>query len=161
MANVFISDGVEGEVLKITAKGRIGKVKSFTECVRESLRDGFGERCVSMGGVFLLRRGRAVMHVMPDFSPTPLKDEDMMRWLQFFDMEAELVCLTTFHSHDPGLALRMEHTHCFGVGEGKEGKGGHYHGDTEDAKDEVEYEGYFNVARMVYRIDQPGAEQHK
>ena len=34
-----------------------------------------------------------------------------------------------------------------------ESRGGHYHGDTEDG--EVEYEGYFNVAKTLYRIEQP------
>lgn len=31
--------------------------------------------------------------------------------------------------------------------------GGHYHGDIDG--EEVEYEGYFNVAKTLYRIEQP------
>ncbi|CAI7603857.1 unnamed protein product [Penicillium viridicatum] len=65
-----------------------------------------------------------------------------------------LVCLTVMHSSDPeGLGLRMEHTHCFGVNGTP--KGGHYHYDIQDG-DEVEYEAYFNVASVVYRVDRPG-----
>ncbi|GFY66203.1 ester hydrolase C11orf54 homolog [Trichonephila inaurata madagascariensis] len=48
-----------------------------------------------------------------------------------------------------GLNLRVEHTHCFS----DHGVGGHYHEDT--TADCVEYEGYFNVGQILYRIDQP------
>ena len=91
-----------------------------------------------------------MLHVMPDFSKEPLHQDQMKEWLKFYEVEAPLVCLSTFHSHDPGLALRMEHTHCFGEGGAN---GGHYHGDVKG--EEVEYEGYFNLAECVYRIDQP------
>ncbi|GBO21390.1 Ester hydrolase C11orf54, partial [Araneus ventricosus] len=48
-----------------------------------------------------------------------------------------------------GLNMRVEHTHCFS----DHGVGGHYHEDT--TPEEVEYEGYFNLAETLYRIDQP------
>lgn len=64
-------------------------------------------------------------------------------------MDAPLVCLSVFHSFDPGLSLRMEHTHCFS----KHSQGGHYHDDV--TPDVVEYEAYFNVAKAIYRIDRP------
>ncbi|GBN58145.1 Ester hydrolase C11orf54 [Araneus ventricosus] len=48
-----------------------------------------------------------------------------------------------------GLNLRVEHTHCFS----DHGVGGHYHEDT--TPEDVEYEGYFNLAETLYRIDQP------
>lgn len=49
----------------------------------------------------------------------------------------------------------MEHTHCFST-EGSNA-GGHYHGDLPAVKgvEEVEYEGYFNVAKTLYRVDKP------
>jgi hypothetical protein len=50
----------------------------------------------------------------------------------------------------------MEHTHCFGGDGGGEGDGGHYHFDT--TPEEVEYEAYFNTAKVVYRVDQPPVE---
>lgn len=64
-------------------------------------------------------------------------------------MEAPLVCLSVFHSCDPGYDLRIEHTHCFS----DHNQGGHYHDDTTPA--EVEYEAYFNTAEVLYRIDRP------
>lgn len=103
-----------------------------------------------MGGVFLLKSGRVKLHVMPDFSTSPLcSDDDVNQWLQYFEAAAPLICLTTFHSVDLGQDLRMEHTHCFSG----HGDGGHYHYDT--TPDQVNYEGYFNVARTLFRIDAP------
>ena len=113
MANLFGSDGVTGNVLKIEAKVRTGKL-NFTESIQNSLKDHFGERIISMGGVFVIREGTANLHVMPDFCKTPLKSRDEVNnWLRYFDMDAPLTCLSVFHSYDPGLDLRIEHTHCF------------------------------------------------
>jgi hypothetical protein len=164
MMNLFGSDGETGKVLRITAKARKewGQ-KSFTECIRRALHEAYGEeKQVSLGGAFLLKRGKAMFHVMPDFPPEenlPFKDRhELNRWLTYHHFEAPIVCLTVFHSGDQeGLGLRMEHTHCFSAVEGKD-SGGHYHHDLESGNDEaeeVEYEGYFNTARMLYRIDRP------
>lgn len=103
---------------------------------------------MSLGGVFVIRKGKARVHVMPGFSEVPLRGrEEVEGWLRYFEMGAPLVCLSVFHSFDPGLGLRMEHTHCFSG----HGEGGHYHGDV--TPEEVEYEAYFNVAKVLYRID--------
>lgn len=52
----------------------------------------------------------------------------------------------------------MEHTHCFATGGENVCKtGGHYHGDLEESTQEVEYEGWFNTADAIYRIDAPNA----
>ena len=48
---------------------------------------------------------------------------------------------------DPGLDLRVEHSH--GWGEAEVSSGGHYHYDTTPA--EVEYLGYYNLAQYIYR----------
>lgn len=48
-----------------------------------------------------------------------------------------------------GLALRIEHTHCFSA----HGHGGHYHHDTTPAT--VRYTGYFVLAETLFRIDAP------
>ena len=45
----------------------------------------------------------------------------------------------------------MEHTHCFTT-DGSN-RGGHYHHDLEG--EDVEYEAYFNTAKVIYRIDKP------
>lgn len=149
MANLFGSAGLPGPVLKITASSRTGTL-NFTDAIRKALKDAYGERTISLGGVFLISRGRANLHVMPDFSPTPLiTEKQKQEWLKFYEMEAPLVCLSVLHSHDPGLDLRIEHTHCFS----SHGEGGHYHFDT--TPDEVQYEAWFNVADILYRIDRP------
>jgi hypothetical protein len=149
MVNLFGSDGRPGQVLKIAAKTRTGKI-NFTETIQRALKTEYAERTISMGGVFVIKKGKANLHVMPDFPKTPFKSrEDVDEWLRYFDMSAPLVCLSVFHSHDPGLDLRMEHTHCFS----DHNEGGHYHDDT--TPDEVEYEAFFNVASTIYRIDRP------
>jgi hypothetical protein len=149
MANLFGSDGLTGNVLRIEAKVRTGK-PNFIESIQNTLKSRFGERVISMGGVFVIRKGKANLHVMPDFSKTPLKSRDEVNnWLRYFHMDAPLTCLSVFHSHDPGLDLRIEHTHCFS----DHNQGGHYHDDI--TPKEVEYEAYFNVAETLYRIDRP------
>ncbi|EXJ61242.1 uncharacterized protein A1O5_12034 [Cladophialophora psammophila CBS 110553] len=186
MCNLFCSDGVPGECLHMTARSRTGPL-NFTATIQRALRASFGDKLVSLGGVFLIKKGTAKLHVMPDFPARPFASRaDVDKWLRYFDMsfsateedkDGPLVCLSVLHSgHDGGLALRMEHTHCFtvtpshqggeGGGSGGAGgngdtdtettKGGHYHYDLDKTKDEIEYEGWFNVAEYLYRVDQPG-----
>jgi hypothetical protein len=153
MANIFGSKGLPGPVLKITASVRTGK-SNFTDAIRHAIGAQFGAKLISIGGAFVLKRGKANIHVMPDFPKDPFKSrEDVERWLKFYDMDSPLICLSVFHSHDPGLDLRIEHTHCFS----EHGQGGHYHFDT--SPDEVEYEGYFNIAEILYRIDRPSSQR--
>ena len=160
MINLYGSDGDTGLVLKINAKARMGE-KNFTDAIRYGLREVYGDaRPVSLGGVFLLKSGKAKFHIMPDFPPEdqlPFRDRAQLEreWLSYHVFDAPVVCLSVMHSADPeGLGLRMEHTHCFEVDGDR--KGGHYHYDIPDGDEEVEYEAYFNVASVVYRIDRPG-----
>ncbi|KAK4898440.1 hypothetical protein LTR27_004037 [Elasticomyces elasticus] len=163
MMNLFGSDGETGLVLKITARSRRGETKSFTECIRQALKNAYGaERQVSLGGVFVVKKGKALYHVMPDFPSAdklPFTDRhELNGWLTYHEFAAPMVCLSVFHSADPEkLGLRMEHTHCFSAVEGRDA-GGHYHHDLPagDDGEEVEYEAYFNSAKTLYRIDQPG-----
>lgn len=149
MANLFGSAGLPGDALHITASLRTGPL-NFTEAIRKALKDAYGTRTISLGGVFVILKGKAKLHVMPDFSLTPLiTDEQKQEWLKFYDIEAPLVCLSVLHSHDPGLDLRIEHTHCFS----DHGEGGHYHHDI--TPERVQYEAWFNVAEVLYRIDRP------
>lgn len=162
MMNLFGSSGLPGDVLKITARARKGEHKSFTECIRRTLAETYGDaQPISMGGMFLIKQGHAYFHVMPDFpakNGPPFKDaKQLNEWLTYHTFEAPIVCLTVFHSVDPGkkLDLRMEHTHCFST-EGD--RGGHYHYDLppgEGVAEEIEYEAYFNTAKTLYRIDKP------
>jgi len=64
-------------------------------------------------------------------------------------MEAPLNVLSVFVSRDPGLDLRVEHSH----GWGGNSQGGHYHYDT--TPEDVEYLGYYNTAELCYRVDRP------
>ncbi|KAJ5094283.1 hypothetical protein N7456_010144 [Penicillium angulare] len=156
MMNLYGSGGEPGPVLKVTAKGRVGE-QNFTNCIRLGIRDAYGDsNPVSLGGVFLLKSGKAKFHVMPDFpKKLPFRDRDELEneWLTYHEFDAPVVCLTVMHSADPeNLGLRMEHTHCFDPDGSR--KGGHYHYDLDG--EEVEYEAYLHPASTVYRIDQPG-----
>lgn len=55
-----------------------------------------------MGGVILIENGKVKVHVMPDFSKTPLKNEtDLNKWLNFFEVSSPLVGLGFLVSRDP------------------------------------------------------------
>jgi hypothetical protein len=160
MTNIYGSAGQPGPVLKVTARARIGP-KTLTDCIRFALKDAYGDsRPISMGGAFLIKKGKAKFHIMPDFPPKeqlPFKTrKELNDWLTYHDFEAPIVCLSVFHSADPeNLGLRMEHTHCFAADGGD--RGGHYHYDLDGDGDggEVEYEAYFNTAKVLYRVDKP------
>ncbi|OLN85062.1 Ester hydrolase C11orf54-like protein [Colletotrichum chlorophyti] len=164
MVNLYGSLGERGPVLKITAKGRTGPEKSFTECIRKGLRAAYGEeRTISLGGAFLVKSGRATYHIMPDFPPEhdlPFKDRKQVDdWLTFHDFDSPIVGLTVFHSADPGntMGLRIEHTHAFSP-MGKNA-GGHYHYEADGSGEEIEYEGFFQTAKVIYRVDRPSTAQ--
>lgn len=153
MGNFYLSQNKQGKVLKIHAKKRIGK-ENYTEAIRAVLLAKYGpDKPISMGGVFLINSGSAKLHVMPKHWPEePSNDEIIDKWLQFYNIKKHpLVCLSVFHSHDPGYNLRMEHTHCFNLE--TQAEAGHYHYDV--TPDTIEYEGYFNIAERVYRLDGP------
>lgn len=162
MMNLFGSSGFPGDVLKITARARTGPHKSFTDCIRRALAERYGDaQPISMGGMFLIKQGQAHFHVMPDFpakNGPPFQDaQQLHEWLTYHTFAGPMVCLTVFHSADPGqtLDLRMEHTHCFST---RGDRGGHYHYDLlpgEGVVEEIEYEAYFNTAKTLYRIDKP------
>lgn len=157
MCNLLGCDGEMGPLLHIKAKGRRGPA-NFTQTIRKAVSAVFGEKLISIGGVFVIHAGKAKLHVMPDFPKKPFADrKEVENWLRYFDADAPIVCLSVFHSgDDQELALRMEHTHCFAAdGPEKEQRGGHYHFDLDESMGEIEYEGWFNVADTLYRIDQP------
>ncbi|XP_073521247.1 ester hydrolase C11orf54 homolog isoform X1 [Phyllobates terribilis] len=150
LSNLYASEGKPGKVIEVKVKRRTGN-DNFVSCMRKSLKEQYGDRSVAMGGSFIIQEGKAKLHIMPrEFSACPLNtDEDVDRWLNFYDMKAPLICQSVFVSHDPGFDLRVEHTHCFS----HHGEGGHYHNDT--TPDSVQYLGYFHPAEHLYRIDRP------
>lgn len=149
LGNIFLSEGKPGKVLKVKCKKRTGD-KDFIASIRTTLEKHYGERTVGMGGVFLLKNGKAKQHVMSPFSETPINtDEEVNTWLNFFDMSATLIAVGTLVTNECDLDLRLQHFHSFS----RHGEGGHYHIDT--TPDTVEYEGYFNLGEKIVRVDKP------
>lgn len=148
LMNFYASQGLPGPVIRIQAKKRIG-TDDFIGCLRKALEKEYGSKSVGVGGTFRMKKGIAKIHIMPEFSKTPLTSEaEVEKWLKFFDMKAPMVFMSVFVSRDPGLDFRLEHSHGY-----SDTEGGHYHFDI--TPDEVEYEGYFNIADFIYRIDKP------
>ncbi|XP_055603863.1 ester hydrolase C11orf54 homolog [Uranotaenia lowii] len=149
LGNIFVSEGAPGKVLRVHCKKRTGDL-DFIASIRTTLERFYGERTVGLGGVFLLKQGKARQHVMSPFSETPLNSEhELNEWLNFFNMSAPLIAVGTLVTNEYDLDLRLQHFHSFS----KHGEGGHYHIDT--TPDIVEYEGYFNVGEKIVRVDKP------
>ena len=150
LGNLFLCEGKAENVLKVTAKKRTGD-ENFIFAMRLTLTDYFTEdKVVGLGGVFLMKEGKAKQHVMDQFSKVPLHtEEDLNKWLTFHEMRAPLIAVGTLVTSEADLDLRLQHFHSFS----KHGEGGHYHYDT--TPETVEYEGYFNVGTRIIRIDKP------
>ncbi|RZB40837.1 DUF1907 domain containing protein [Asbolus verrucosus] len=154
LANLFFCEGTPGKVLKIHAKKRTGK-NDFIASIRQTLVNEYKNKVVGMGGVFLLKEGKAKQHVMRDFSKIPINtDDELNNWLKFYNMSAPLITVGTLINNDHGLDLRVQHFHGFS----HHGEAGHYHIDV--TPETVEYLGYFNTAEEIYRIDRP-VETHQ
>lgn len=153
LGNLFISEGKQGKVIKVTCKQRIGE-ENFISAMRLALVDKFPKKTIGIGGVFILKYGSAKIHVMDDFSETPINTEDELNsWLTWHNMTAPLIGVGTFTtvSLENVDLQRLEHFHMTS----NHGQGGHYHYDT--TPDTVEYEGYFVVAERIIRIDRSSA----
>ncbi|KAG5884655.1 hypothetical protein JTB14_005399 [Gonioctena quinquepunctata] len=149
LGNLFVSEGKPGKVIKVHAKKRTGE-DNFITSIRKALEDAYQDKLIGMGGVFLLKEGKVKQHVMRDFSKTPLENEEQMnKWLKFYNMSAPLIAVGTLVNGDAGLDLRVQHFHSFS----HHGEAGHYHYDT--TPETVEYIGYFNLGEKIYRIDRP------
>ncbi|CAI2354491.1 unnamed protein product [Caenorhabditis sp. 36 PRJEB53466] len=149
MANLALSDADKpSRVVHFKVFVRKG-AKNLTHSIRDGLQEHFGERVVSLAGQFIIHSGKAKLHVMPDFPGCPFENNQQVdQWLNYFEMDAPLVCATVMHSHDPGHNLRLEHTHCYS----NHGDAGHYHYDV--SPETVSYEGWFSPASRIYRIDE-------
>ncbi|XP_053311945.1 ester hydrolase C11orf54 homolog [Spea bombifrons] len=150
LSNLYACEGKPGKVIEVNVKRRTGQ-DNFVSCMRKSLTDHYGEKAVGIGGTFIIQEGKAKIHLMPREFPTYpiIRSDDADRWLKFYEMNAPLICQSVFVSHDPGLDLRLEHTHCFSYHQ----EGGHYYTDT--TPETVQYLGYFHPAELLYRIDRP------
>lgn len=152
LGNVFLTEGINGKVLKVTAKNRTGE-ENFISAMRVGLTEKYGEdKVVGLGGFFYMKAGNFNIHVMDKFSETPLNtDEELNSWLTFHDMPAPMIALGNFVSDPTDFKLRPQHFHCFS----KTNNGGHYHYDT--TPEIVEYEGYFSVAERIIIVDKNSA----
>lgn len=150
MANLYACEGKPGKVIEVRAKRRTGE-QSIVSALRKTLEDHYPDKSLALGGTFVIQKGKAKIHIMPrEFSACPLNTNDEVNnWLKHFEVSAPLICQSVLVSRDPGLDLRVEHTHLFS----HHGEGGHYYIDT--TPDIVEYVGYFLPAEYVYRIDRP------
>ncbi|CAN9501632.1 unnamed protein product [Ophioblennius macclurei] len=150
LANLYACEGKPGKVIEVQAKKRTGS-KSLVTALRTALESRYPDKSLALGGTFIIQKGKARIHIMPrEFSACPLNtNDDVNNWLKHFEVSAPLICQSVLVSRDPGLDLRVEHTHGFS----HHGEGGHYYIDT--TPDSVEYLGYFMPAEYVYRIDRP------
>ncbi|KZC06360.1 PREDICTED: ester hydrolase C11orf54 homolog [Dufourea novaeangliae] len=149
LANLYVSDGKPGQVLKVHAKKRTGN-DDFIACMQKAMAQHYEKNLVGLGGTFLMKDGKIKQHVMADFSTTPLNTEkELNNWLHFYNMSTPLVAVGTFVSSESDVDLRVQHFHSFS----HHGEGGHYHIDT--TPETIEYLGYFNLGSVLYRIDQP------
>lgn len=166
LGNLFLSEGLPGDVLRVEVKSRTGDVGSFAQALREALREQLrrdgedADRQTGLGGVFRILSGAVKTHVQPDWSDIPSDYFDatssrvVKPFLHFFEhvQASGMVCASTLWTSDPtGGELHLrdsgEHTHCYAEdGSG----GGHYHHDVEP--DMAHYVGYFTMAEAIYRV---------
>lgn len=155
LSNVLVSGG-KGNVLEIKCSVRKDKSKNFTSAIRDALKQELGtERPVALGGLFKVTDSNTKIHVMRDFSETPLHtDDDVNNWLKFFHIKPPMLFQSVLVSTDPGLDLRIDHSHGWRLNpEGEREEAGHYHYD--DMPETVEYHGIYAVADRIIRIDRP------
>jgi hypothetical protein len=125
---------------------------NLTTSIRESLKKTF-ETPVALGGLFTVSKSKTKIHVMRDFSSVPLlSDADVDNWLKFFQVNPPFLCQSVLVSTDPGLDLRVEHSHGWTVNGGAL-EAGHYHYDT--FPQDVEYHAIYTVCQEIVRIDRP------
>ena len=164
LGNVFYTDGVRGKVIKIKIKGRSGEQGSLTQAMRKSLSDNLKIKDnghIALAGVFRILNGKIRSHVQPDYKDIKHEyyDSEQMKcvkdFLQFYEpVGPELQGYCVLWTGDPtggNLNLREsgEHTHFHSYT--KENVAGHYHFDV--TPEEIEYEGYFNTAEEVHRVN--------
>ena len=162
IANLFVSEGCDGEVIGIDLRKRIGDEISLTQAIRSSLTTIVqGDGHIGMGGVFELLAGKIRSHVMPNYDCIEdgyydIEKEKVVRdFLQFYEyMGPGLLLFCTLWTGDPSggtLNLRPsgEHTHFYHRDDAAQ-QAGHYHGDV--TPDEVHYRGYISLADRIFRF---------
>ena len=164
LGNIFYSDGKKDKVLKINIKGRSGKQGSLPQAIRAVLINQLNlknNNHIALGGIFRILKGQIRSHVQPDYEDIKHEyyDPKLMKctkdFLQFYEpVGPNLQCYSVLWTGDPTegkLNLREsgEHTHFYDFK--NKSCSGHYHFDV--TPDEIQYEGYFNTADTVYRVN--------
>ena len=164
LGNVYYTDGVKGKVIKIKIKGRSGDQGSLPQAMRKALSDNLpikDNEHIALAGVFRILNGKIKSHVQPDYADIKHEyyDAKQMKcikdFLQFYEpVGPELQGYSILWTGDPtggNLDLREsgEHTHFHSYT--KENVAGHYHFDV--TPNDIEYEGYFNIAKEVHRVN--------
>ncbi|KAG4078333.1 hypothetical protein HA402_013043 [Bradysia odoriphaga] len=154
LGNIFLTEGNAGKVLKVVSRNRTGP-ENFISAMRKGLTDYYtDEQVVGLGGAFVMKTGSAFVHVMDEFSETPIHTtQELNNWLTFHEIQGPLIALGDFVSQETDFKLRLQHFHCYS----KHNHGGHYHYDT--TRDIVEYEGYFNVVNRIIIVDKNAASE--
>ena len=68
IANLFVSQGLASDLIKVEVKKRTDEQISLTQCIRSSLVPLVeNEQHIGLGGVFELAAGRIRSHVMPNY----------------------------------------------------------------------------------------------
>lgn len=152
LGNIFLTEGNAGKVLKVVSRNRTGP-ENFISAMRKGLTDHYPQdQVVGLGGAFVIKRGRAYVHVMDDFSKSPIyTTQELNNWLTFHEVQSPLIALGNFVSQETDFKLRLQHFHSYS----RHNHGGHYHYDT--TPDIVEYEGYFNVVDRIIIVDKNSA----
>ena len=163
LGNIYYTDGKKGKVLKLIIKGRNGKQGSLPQAIRTALIENLTteDNQLALAGVFRILNGKIRSHVQPDYKDIKQEyyDPKLMKcvkdFLQFYEpVGPELQCYSVLWTGDPtggNLNLREsgEHTHFHSYNHDRDA--GHYHFDV--TPDEIEYEGYFNNATEVHRVN--------
>ena len=162
IANLYVSEGAAGDVIRVDVRKRTGDQFSLTQAMRDSLvtivQD---DEHIGLGGVFQLLEGNIRSHVMPNYDCIEDgyydtdKEQVVRDFLQFYEhMGPGLLFFCALWTGDPSggdLNLRPsgEHTHFYHPDDGLQ-QAGHYHGDVTPA--DVHYRGYFNLAQRIVRF---------
>jgi len=163
LGNIYYTDGKKGKVLKLIIKGRNGKQGSLPQAIRTALIENLKikNNHLALGGLFRILNGKIRSHIQPDYKAIKQEyyDPKLMKcvkdFLQFYEpVGPELQCYSVLWTGDPtggNLNLREsgEHTHFHSYNHDRDA--GHYHFDV--TPDEIEYEGYFNNATEVHRVN--------
>ena len=68
LANLLVSEGKPGMVLKVSASARTGE-ENFVTAMRKIVGAHYGDKAVGFGGVFLIEKGKVVKSSTSPVSP--------------------------------------------------------------------------------------------